>query len=215
MRLSSMFFALLLSPLTLAAQTSSGNGPHVVVMPPSAQACPVQLAVDRVATGAVIWTNSESDWFNAHSTLSLPELERSLKSEPGFSQLSPQDQQHRLDQLAQLYHMRHGQGLNIAFGRSAAKIASADITVRGYPPTTHIIPATPSLPAEVTQTFHLTASSGAPLLHSSVWTERMIMIDWVELTRVQFADGTTWQSSAPRQCGAAPSLYVPVTASTR
>ena len=54
MRLSSMFFALLLSPLTLAAQTSSGNGPHVVVIPPSAQACPVQLAVDRVATGAVI-----------------------------------------------------------------------------------------------------------------------------------------------------------------
>src|ERR1039458_4242007 len=75
--------------------------------------------------------------------------------------------------------------------------------------------ATPSLPAEVTQTFHLTASSGAPLLHSSVWTECMIMINWVELTRVQFADGTTWQSSAPRQCGAAPSLYVPVTASTR
>ena len=220
MRLSSMFFALLLAPLTLSAQYSAPNSSPYRFDLRGVSACPVGISVNRVATSGVIWTNSESDWFNAHPTLSLPELERSLKNEPGFSQLSPEDQQHRLDQLAQVYHMRHGQGLDIAFFRRAPwivapRIVSADVTIHGYPPTTHIIPATPSLPAEVTETFHLTADSGKSLLHSSVWTERMIMINWVELIRVDYADGTTWRSSAPRQCGAAPSLYLPVNAFAR
>jgi hypothetical protein len=109
-------------------------------------------------------------------------------------------------------HLRepHGQGLALTFARPATQIASADIVVHGYPATLHIILATPSAPAEITETFHLTASAGLPLLHPSVWTQRMVVVSWVELTRVQFADGTTWQSSAPRQCGASPSLYVPV-----
>lgn len=254
MRHPSIFFALLLAPLTLPAQT-----PAVQTAPAGgsttqterqrqvldqlerqveqmraaelskASTCPVGLSVNRVASGAVIWTNSESDWFNAHSTLSLPELEQALKIEPGFRSLSPEDQQHRLDQLAQLYHMRHGQGLDIAFfqrapriagapagtGQNASQIVSAEITVRGYPPTTRIIPATPSLPGEVAETFHLTASAGAPLFRSSVWTEHMVIINSVELTRVTYANGTTWESSAPRQCAASPSLYVPVAASAR
>jgi hypothetical protein len=109
----------------------------------------------------------------------------------------------------------HGQGLDLNFAKPATQIASVDIVVHGYLPTTHIIPATPSLPAEATETFHLTASAGQPLLHPSVWTQHMVVVSWVELTRIDFADGTTWQSSTPRQCAAAPSLFVPVTASTR
>ena len=105
----------------------------------------------------------------------------------------------------------HGQGLDLNFAKPATQIVSADIVVHGYLPTTHIIPATPSLPAEATETFHLTASNGQPLLHPSVWTQHMVVVSWVDLTRIDFADGTTWQSSTPRQCSAAPSLYVPVT----
>jgi hypothetical protein len=60
------------------------------------------------------------------------------------------------------------------------------------------------LPAEATETFHLAASDGQPLLHPSVWTQHMVVVSWVELTRIDFADGTTWQSSTPRQCSACP-----------
>ena len=114
-------------------------------------------------------------------------------------------------------HLRqpHGQGLDLNFAKPATQIVSADIVVHGYLPTTHIIPATPSLPAEATETFHLAASDGQPLLHPSVWTQHMVVVSWVDLTSIDFADGTTWQSSTPRQCSAAPSLYVPVTASAR
>jgi hypothetical protein len=220
MRLSSMFFALLLAPLTLPAQYSAPNSSPYRFDLRGASACPVGIAVNRVARGAVIETNSESDWLNAHPNLSLPELQHALRNEPGFNQLSRDDQQQRLDQLAQLYGGRHGQGLDIAFFRRGPwivepQMVSADVTVHGYPPTTHIIPAAPYLPAEVTETFRITADSGKALLRSSVWTERMIMINWVELTRVDYADGTSWQSSAPRQCGAAPSLYLPVKAPAR
>jgi hypothetical protein len=105
----------------------------------------------------------------------------------------------------------HGQGLDITFARKT-QIASADIVVHGYPATLHVIPATPSAPSEITESFHLAANAGQPLLHPSVWTAHMVAISWVELTRLDYTDGTTWQSSAPRQCTAAPSLFVPVSA---
>jgi hypothetical protein len=106
----------------------------------------------------------------------------------------------------------HGQGLEIAFLRPSARIVSADIVVHGYPATVHVIPATAQAPEEVTQAFHLAADGDQPLLQSSIWTQHIASIRWVELTRLDYADGTAWQSSAPRQCTAAPSLYRPVAA---
>jgi hypothetical protein len=206
-----MFFVLLLAAASLNAQTSTGNAPAVLVLPPTTQSCPVKLTVDRKPWGAVIETSDELDWINRHSNLSLPELQRSFENEPGFSSLTSAAQQESLARLAQLYNARHGQGgqgLDIDFARPESQIVSADIVVHGYPPTAHVIPATPSAPSEVTETFHLTAAAGKPLLHSSIWTAHMIMVNWVELTRLVYANGTTWQPTTPRQCEASPSPYV-------
>jgi len=225
---SSMIFALLLNPVAIAAQTVSSPdaAPDKLQFQAQAfaaqaqaqriaQACPVWLSVDRIATGAVVWTNGESDWLKAHPSLSLLKLQDALKAEPGFGKLTPEAQQQKLDQIAQIYHAQRGQGLNVNILKPKARIAAADITVRGYPAGAHAIPATPSMPAEVTETFHLTESSGLPILRSSVWTERMAVISSVELTRIVYADGTTWQPSTPRQCQTSPSLYVPVTLSAQ
>ncbi|MGA1983892.1 MAG: hypothetical protein ABSG84_15680 [Acidobacteriaceae bacterium] len=169
MRLSSMFFAVLLLPLVLPAQNVPGSGPvQIQIQLHSPAACPVGFSVDRKPDGAIIWTNS--------SRLPAP----------------------------------HGQGLDINFARPKAQIASADIVVHGYPSALHIIPAAPSAPSEITETFHLTANTDQPLLHPSVWTAHMVAISWVELTRLDYTDGTAWQPSASRQCTAAPSLFVPV-----
>ena len=165
MRLSSMFFALLVAPLTLAAQSAPGTRP-VYVQLHSPAACPVGFSVDRKPDGAIIWTKGPH----------LP---------------AP-----------------HGQGLDIIFAKPKAQIASADIVVHGYPAALHIIPATPSAPSEITETFHLTAADDQPLLHPSVWTAHMVAISWVELTRLDYTDGASWQSSIPRQCSATPSLFV-------
>jgi hypothetical protein len=171
MRLSSIIFVLLLSPVSLTAQTSTGNNPAVLVAPPASHACPVQLRVDRTPQGAVVVT----------------------KGAPA----------------------PRGQGLNITFARPESQIVSADVVVHGYPAIVHIIPATPSAPTEVTETFHLTGSAGQPLLRSSVWTKQVIFVSWIEVTRLDYAGGTTWQPSAPRQCSAAPSLYVLVDSAAR
>ena len=177
MRPSSMIFILALSSASLAAQTSTGNAPAVFVKPPVAQACPVQLFVDRKPDGAIVKTDG-----------------------------SP---------------VSHGQGLDIAFakyGNPIRQVNSADITVHFYPAAAHAIPATPSAAngAPVTETFHLSGSTGKPILRTSIWTKHPGIVSWVELTHLEFADGTSWQSSAPRQCGAAPNLYVLVdSASTR
>ena len=58
------------------------------------------------------------------------------------------------------------------------------------------------------ETTVLTATADSPLLHSSVWTKKMTAINWVELTRLEYADGTTWQASPQSHCSAAPSLFV-------
>jgi hypothetical protein len=164
-----MIFVALLSSASLAAQTSTGNSPTILVEPPSSHACPVLLSVDRIPDGAVILTNGAP---------------------------AP-----------------HRQGLTLTFRRPAAQIVAADITVHFYPASVRAIPAAPGAKdrAEETQTFYLSSANG-PMLQSSIWTYYTAPVSWVELTRLEFADGTTWQSSAPRQCGAAPSLFVLVDA---
>ena len=172
-------------------------------------------AFDALWLKAAGLTSAELDWINRHSSLSLSELQRSFENEPGFRSLSAAAQQESLDRLAQLYNSRHGQGLDLTFAKPDSQIVSADIVVRGYPPTAHVIPATPSAPSEVSETFHLTAASGKPLLHSSIWTAHMTMVNSVELTRLVYADGTAWQPSAPRQCETSPSLFVLVNSAAR
>jgi hypothetical protein len=194
MRLSSMFFALLLAPLMLAAQSATGNSSPsqtearesdtaaaltllhnrqaalrnqlAALELRNASACPVGFSINRKPDAAVIWTNSPNP------------------------------------------RAPHGQGLDITFAKPKSQIASADIVVHGYPAGLHIFPATPSAPSEITETFHLTANADQPLLQPSIWTAHMVAISWVELTGLDYVDGTSWQASTPRQCRAAPSLYV-------
>ncbi|HEY4382294.1 MAG TPA: hypothetical protein VGN01_18235 [Acidobacteriaceae bacterium] len=165
MRLSSMIFVLVLASASLAAQTSTGNSPVVLVKPPAVASCPVQLSVDRIPNGGVVRT----------------------KGTVGA----------------------HGQGLNLTFVQPKVQIVAADITVHFYPAGGHVVPAAPSAASvPLTETFHLTTSADTPMRESSIWTSHTAVVRWVELTRLEYADGTSWQASAPRQCGAAPSLYV-------
>ena len=102
-----------------------------------------------------------------------------------------------------------GQGLDLTFTRPS-QVISADIIVHFYSAAARAIPAAPSAPnaAPQPETFHLTSDAGTPILHSSIWTNRAAIVNWVELTRLEYADGTSWQPSTPRQCAVAPNLFV-------
>lgn len=109
----------------------------------------------------------------------------------------------------------HGPRLNITLENSQTRIASADLVAYGYPAGAHIFPATPSVPQEVSETFHITAGAGLPLVESPVWTDRLAVVNRLEITRIDYADGTSWQPSAYSHCTASPSLFVLVNATAR
>ena len=178
MRSSSMIFAVLLSSITLSAQTP-GNTPAILVPAPFAHACPVLFSVERIPDGAIIRTNLTGPPIPRRQGLAFTFRRPPAISAPGTA------------------------------NTPAAQIVAADVTVHFYPASVRAIPAASSAKeqSDQPQTFHL-SNTGSPIQHSSIWTAYTAPASWVELTHVEFADGTVWQPSTPRQCSAAPSLFV-------
>ncbi len=106
-----------------------------------------------------------------------------------------------------------GQGLRVSLVGAALDVLTAEITVHGMT-AGGILPAASQTQQgrEATETFELNANGGATLAHSSVWTKKLTAVTWVELTRLVYANGTTWQPSQASRCSAAPSLLVLVAA---
>jgi hypothetical protein len=187
-----MLFALLLAPLTLSAQQPTGN-----TAPP---------AITSDQPRLVFKSTPDEQQQKLQSLLAQARARAASACPVGFSVNRRANGAIIRTVLKQPVY--RSQGVDITFARPSTRIVSADIVVHGYPPTVQAIPATPSAPKEVTETFHLTANDDQPLLHSSIWTERMTAIGWVELTRLDYADGTSWQPSTAGQCRATPSLYL-------
>jgi len=129
--------------------------------------------------------------------------------------------------LSQLQSPSIGLDLDIA-SNSRHSIAAIDILVHGFSSAGQLLPASAQdslapqadigprlhLPANApTQAFHL--APGHPGLftqafRSSIWTHGLMGIRWLEVTRVEFADGSVWLPAAGGDCRFTPSLYVPV-----
>lgn len=107
----------------------------------------------------------------------------------------------------------HGEGLQITFaGKLPSGIVKASITVHGASTAARMVPAAGGkAAADSTETFQLTPVAE----RSSIWTKNMNAINWVELTRVEYADGNVWEPTAESRCTAAPSLLVLVSAEAR
>lgn len=103
-----------------------------------------------------------------------------------------------------------GQGLDLHFAnRPERSVVSADLTVHGR---TGAVTAQPltiySSKPELAEDFHLIGSVSQPLTDKLIWTARISGITWVELRRVVFSDGATWERSIPNECRIEPSLFV-------
>lgn len=104
---------------------------------------------------------------------------------------------------------RVGQNLQISFKQSPSTIVAVDLTVHGVSMSAHMTPAAQSArESDLSETFHLMGSATKPVLESALSTHRPMIVTWVELTRIEYANGTSWDESSTSRCAAAPSLFV-------
>jgi hypothetical protein len=181
-----MILPLLLSavPLTptlaAAAQPTRSQSPQQFRFPPDRMACPVSLRVDRRAE--VISREIDGKAIPTGQGLMLHFGSPFIPSTAGAA--------------------------SDGTTKSKTTVISADITVHGYAGGVVEQPLTIRSSSELTEDFHLTGSATAPLTEKSVWTTKMHGITWIELTRATFSDGSSWQSSVPKECVVEPSLFV-------
>ncbi len=97
------------------------------------------------------------------------------------------------------------------FNPNASKIVKASITVHGASGKVHIIPAGDATDTDRAETFNLQNNPGIENLRSSkVWLKKMSAVSWVDLTEIEYADGSTWHASSFSKCRATPSNFLPV-----
>ena len=104
----------------------------------------------------------------------------------------------------------HGQGLELRFDpiNDPRKIVKVNITVHGVDGSARVIPVGGKSSDDVAELFELTAAGDNSLRHSNVWTQRMSVIQWVDLTEVAYADGSVWLASASGRCRIEPSGFL-------
>jgi hypothetical protein len=176
-----MILVILLSAaFPLRAQLTTGHSPSQFRLPFAPTACPVGLRADRRASV----------------------VSREVDGKP-----IPTGQGLMLHFRAPYQSVSTPQGTSV----TPRHVISADITVHGHTGAVIAQPltiASANPTADVTEDFHLSGSASNPLTEDSLWTAKISTISWIELTRVTFSDGTSWQRAAPSDCRIEPSLFV-------
>ena len=67
----------------------------------------------------------------------------------------------------------------------------------------------PDTPKDITESFTVAPAAGAKhLFHSTVYTEKLTAVQWIELNEVKYTDGTTWHESVGSVCRVAPNGFM-------
>jgi hypothetical protein len=110
---------------------------------------------------------------------------------------------------------RFPQPLRLNFSPTVLRsVISMDVTVHGGFAVPRVEPAASGggLGTERTQNFTFGRQSGTFAMVRMITTEAMPVVTRVEITRVQYADGTEWHSAPGNTCTVQPSLYVELVA---
>jgi len=101
------------------------------------------------------------------------------------------------------------QGLQLRFSRLFTPgIEGVTVVVHGLSGKTQMMPAGIDS-SDVAESFHLNrAGQAASLSASYIEPKRVRTTQWVELTSVDYTDGTTWHESSGGQCKVTPSNFV-------
>jgi hypothetical protein len=104
-----------------------------------------------------------------------------------------------------------GQGLELKFapGADPKKILKANVTVHGVSGAARVMPAGENSSDDVVEIFQLGAGAGEDSLRqSSLWTQRMGTVRWVDLTEIAYADGSVWRASEGARCRVEPNGFL-------
>jgi hypothetical protein len=106
-----------------------------------------------------------------------------------------------------------GLGLGVVFvAKDAGRILKVDLTVHGMGAGPRMMPAAGGSPdGDVTEIFQLARGENLEL-PPGVWMRRVKSVRWVDLTEIEYADGSVWKAAAGSRCRVAPSLLVMVAA---
>jgi len=90
------------------------------------------------------------------------------------------------------------------------QVIAADITVYGYSAKAmgQLLPIQSRPTTDLKEDFHLAGSASAPLIEKSLWTAKINGIASIELTRVEFSDGSTWERTIPKECVVEPNPFM-------
>ena len=102
--------------------------------------------------------------------------------------------------------------LELSFDRlDTPSIKDAEITVHGLSAKGRVLPVQASPQEDALQAFHLHRSTdGTGLNRADVWVTKVATARWVEITSLQYADGSSWHASKTAQCRASLSGFKPV-----
>ncbi len=107
----------------------------------------------------------------------------------------------------------HEQGYRLIFAPGEGRaIAQATVTLHGLAGA-HVIPAGEKPGAETAESFNVSPSwSAKHLFQSTVFTQKLTGVQWVELNELTYVDGTKWHESAVVTCRVSPIGYMLVAA---
>lgn len=103
----------------------------------------------------------------------------------------------------------HQQSYQLSFSPGPGHfIAQARITFHGLAGG-RVIPAGYTTPGDATESFNISPSPDARhLFQSTIYTEKLTGVQWVELNELTYADGTKWQETGTASCRVAPNGFM-------
>jgi hypothetical protein len=90
-------------------------------------------------------------------------------------------------------------------GKGAAEIVSAEVTVYGHSAKLRVLPV--GAAADASERFTISGAAAA-LLVREIRMHKVNTVSWVDLDKVEYADGSVWQASANARCKAVPSNFL-------
>ena len=94
-------------------------------------------------------------------------------------------------------------------------IVGATVTLHGISGQ-HLLPASEKDGDDAAESVAISLIPGSDhRFHSTVYTERLNAVQWIELNTLTYADGSQWRESASASCRVTPNGYMPVAEGNR
>ena len=101
-----------------------------------------------------------------------------------------------------------GTGMELTFiHKDASRIAKAQVTLRGWAGGPRVVPLSGNADDDAVELFQIQKGHDGRL-RTAIWPRKMTYVQWVDLTQIEYTDGTIWNSSATSRCRVEPNRFL-------